>query len=253
MADEDDDYMGDLSKFLSSQPETSTNPPAKKVYNTSSSSKSTSLQPSKKRQKTLNWQQQRKQKREIKQAQEDEQTLASLESAIPQSNIGFKMLKQMGYTPGSGLGGSGRVEPVGVEIRRSRAGIGREDPIKEKMRREEELGLESKRREEELMADFGCRVKERWRSKRVVVNFYKAKGVLDQLENKEVVELEKKDDDDDGGDEEEEEEEVITEEDLHEILMKLRDNFHYCLFCGCQYESMDALLDNCPGINEDDH
>ncbi|KAJ0575337.1 putative G patch domain-containing protein [Helianthus annuus] len=203
MADEDDDYMGDLSKFLSSQPETSTNPPAKKVYNTSSSSsKSTSLQPSKKRQKTLNWQQQRKQKREIKQAQEDEQTLASLESAIPQSNIGFKMLKQMGYTPGSGLG--------------------------------------------------GCRVKERWRSKRVVVNFYKAKGVLDQLENKEVVELEKKDEDD-GGDEEEEEEEVITEEDLHEILMKLRDNFHYCLFCGCQYESMDALLDNCPGINEDDH
>ncbi|KAJ0917408.1 putative G patch domain-containing protein [Helianthus annuus] len=233
MADEDDDYMGDLSKFLSSQPETSTNPPAKKVYNTSNSSKSTSLQPSKKRQKTLNWQQQRKQKREIKQAQEDEQTLASLESAIPQSNIGFKMLTQMGYTPGSGLGGSGRVEPVGVEIRRSRAGIGREDPIKEKMRREEELGWESKRREEELMADFGCRVKERWRSKRVV-------------------ELEKKDEDD-GGDEEEEEEEVITEEDLHEILMKLRDNFHYCLFCGCQYESTDALLDNCPGINEDDH
>ncbi|KAJ0457168.1 putative G patch domain-containing protein [Helianthus annuus] len=131
------------------------------VYNTNTSSKSTSLQPSKKRQKPLNWQQQRKQKREIKQAQEDEQTLASLESAIPQSNIRLKMLKWMSYTLGSGLGGSGLVEPVGVEIQRSRAGIGREDPIKEKMRREEELGLESKRREEELIAYFGCRVKER--------------------------------------------------------------------------------------------
>ncbi|PWA60212.1 D111/G-patch domain-containing protein [Artemisia annua] len=136
------------------------------------------------------------------------------------------MLKQMGYTPGSGLGGSGRVEPVGVEIRRSRAGIGREDPVKEKLRKEEELAWENRRREEELMVDFGCRVKERWRNKRVVVNFHKAKGVLDQLENK---------------------------EDLHEILMKLRDDFRYCLFCGCQYESMEALLDNCPGINEDDH
>nr|GFC39966.1 G patch domain-containing protein 11 [Tanacetum cinerariifolium] len=41
--------------------------------------------------------------------------------------------------------------------------------------------------------------------------------------------------------------------DLHEILMKLRDDFRYCLFCGCQYESMEALLANCPGINEDDH
>ncbi|KAK1420752.1 hypothetical protein QVD17_22598 [Tagetes erecta] len=250
MADEDDDYMGDLSKFLSSQPESSTNPLAQKGSNISNSSKATGVQSSKKRQKFRNWQEQKKLKREIKQVEEDQRTLANLESAIPQSNIGFKMLKQMGYTPGSGLGGSGRVEPVGVEIRRSRAGIGREDPVKEKMRKEEELVRENKKKEEELMADFGCRVKERWRNKRVVVNFHKAKGVLDQLENKEVVVVEKKDDDEE---DEEEEEEVITEEDLLEILMKLRDNFQYCLFCGCQYESMDALLVNCPGINEDDH
>ncbi|KAL8236577.1 hypothetical protein R6Q59_017658 [Mikania micrantha] len=253
MAEEEDDYMGDLSKFLASEPKASVNPPAQKVASINSSSKSDSLNFSKKRPKPRNWQEQKKLKREIKQVQEDERTLANLESAIPQSNIGFKMLKQMGYTPGSGLGGSsgsGRIEPVGLEIRRSRAGIGREDPIKEKMRKEEELMLENKRKEEELMADFGCRVKERWQNKRVVVNFHKAKGVLDQLENKEVVEVEKKDDDDEGDDEEEE---VITEEDLHEILTKLRDNFQYCLFCGCQYESMDALLANCPGINEDDH
>ncbi|XP_076881600.1 uncharacterized protein LOC143529769 [Bidens hawaiensis] len=250
MADEDD-YMGDLSKFLSNASETA-NPPSKKVSSTNNSSKSTSLHPSKKRPKPRNWQEQRKLKREITQVEEDERTLANLESAIPQSNIGFKMLKQMGYTPGSGLGGSGRADPVGLEIRRSRAGIGRDDPIKEKMRKEEELVWENKKKEEELMADFGCRVKERWRNKRVVVNFYKAKGVLDQLENKEVVEVEKKDED--GNDDaEEEEEEVITEEDLHDILMKLRDNFQYCLFCGCQYESTDALLANCPGINEDDH
>ncbi|KAL7587467.1 hypothetical protein Lser_V15G38565 [Lactuca serriola] len=253
MAEEDDDYMGDLSQFLPSESQPSPNPPAQKVPNINGGNKATSLQSSKKRPKTRNWQEQRKLKREIKQVEEDERTLASLESAIPQSNIGFKMLKQMGYTPGSGLGGSGRAEPVGLEIRRSRAGIGREDPIKEKLRKDEEMLWEKRKKEEELMADFGCRVKERWRNKRVVVNFHKAKGVLDQLENKEVVEVEKKDDDDEKDDEDDEEEEVITEEDLHEVLMKLRDDFSYCLFCGCQYESMEALLANCPGINEDDH
>ncbi|KAI3514338.1 hypothetical protein L1887_12666 [Cichorium endivia] len=252
MVEEEDDYMGDLSQFLPSDPQAPPNPSTQKVPSINGSNKATTLPSSRKRPKTRNWQEQRKLKREIKQVEEDERTLANLESAIPQSNIGFKMLKQMGYTPGSGLGDSGRAEPVGLEIRRSRAGIGREDPIKEKLRKDEEMLWEKRKKEAELMADFGCRVKERWRNKRVVVNFHKAKGVLDQLENKEVVVVEKKDDDekDDG---EEEEEEVITDEDLQEILMKLRDDFHYCLFCGCQYESKEALLDNCPGINEDDH
>nr|XP_043621375.1 G patch domain-containing protein 11 [Erigeron canadensis] len=251
--EEDDDYMGDLSQFLPSQFPSS----PKKVPSTSSSSSKTTtkLQSSKKRPKNRNWQEKRKKKQQMEQVKEDERTLASLESAIPQSNIGFKMLKQMGYTPGSGLGdgGSGQVDPVGLEIRRSRAGIGREDPVKEKLRKEEELSWENRRREEELMLEFGSRVKERWKSKRVVVNFYKAKGVLDQLENKEVVEVEKNDFDDGQKEDEEEEEEVITEEDLLEILMKLRDDFRYCLFCGCQYESMEALSVSCPGIYEDDH
>lgn len=92
-------------------------------------------------------------------------------------------------------------------------------------------------------------------------------------------------------------------QDLLNILMKLRDQFHYCLFCGCkvkkivsnnsnysdhfwdpsvlncrynyaafimtisdvlnlhviccpctfQYESVEALMSECPGIDEDDH
>uniref|UniRef100_M1CXY7 Nucleic acid binding protein n=1 Tax=Solanum tuberosum TaxID=4113 RepID=M1CXY7_SOLTU len=41
--------------------------------------------------------------------------------------------------------------------------------------------------------------------------------------------------------------------DLLNTLMRLRDEYHYCLFCGCQYESTEALQSNCPGITEDDH
>ncbi|PQM39861.1 G patch domain-containing protein 11 [Prunus yedoensis var. nudiflora] len=103
------------------------------------------------------------------------------------------------------------------------------------------------------MEEFGSRKKSQWQSRRVVVNFKKAQAALDQLENKEVVPPEKNEDEEEEGGEEEEEEEEITEEDLLEILMKLRDEHRYCLFCGCQYESMEALLSHCPGADEDDH
>ncbi|MBA0650851.1 hypothetical protein Goklo_018229, partial [Gossypium klotzschianum] len=213
-----------------------------------------SSQPSKKKSKTLDWQEQRKIERERKQLEEDQQTLAKIDAPIPQSNIGFKLLKQMGYTPGSALGkeGSGRVEPVGLDIRRSRAGIGREDPLKEKRKREEIEFERKKKNEEALMAEFGSWQKSQWRSRRVVVNYKKAKAALDQLENKEVVVPKKNEEEEEGGQDEEEEEEV-TEEDLQDIVMKLRDEYQYCPFCGFQYESMEALLSSCPGTNEDDH
>lgn len=173
------------------------------------------VQSSKKQSKTLSWQERRRLERELKQQEEDEQTLVNVEAPIPQSNIGFKLLKQMGYTPGSALGKekSGRAEPVGFEIRRSRAGIGREDPHKEKRKKEEIVTQKKRRKEEVLMVEFGCRQKSQWRTRKVVVNFKKAKAALDQLENKEVLEPKKNEDEEEGEQEEEEEgEEEITEE-----------------------------------------
>ncbi|XP_021724005.1 G patch domain-containing protein 11-like [Chenopodium quinoa] len=245
--DEDEDYMGDLSKFITT--ESSQLPKPKKLA--PKTLPNSSQQPSKKKPKFQSWQHQK----ELKQLEEDKQTLENLQSAIPQSNIGFKLLKQMGYTPGKGLGkeGSvGREEPIGLEIRRSRAGIGREDPAKERVKREKVKEVWKKKTEEVMLEDFGVRQKMQWKSKRVVINYNKAKAALDQLENREpAVEPEKEEGDD--GEDEEEEEEVITEEDLLELLEKLREEHRYCLFCGCQYESMEALLSNCPGRNEDDH
>lgn len=175
------------------------------------SSEQVATQSSKKKSKTLNWQEQREINREKKQQEEDELTLAKIEVPIPQSNIGFKLLKQMGYTPGSSLGkeGAGRIEPVGLEIRRSRAGIGREDLHKEKRKREEIEMERNRRKEEALMTEFGSRQKSQWKSRRVTVNFHKAKATLDQLENKEVMPGK---DDNEEVEQEEEEEEEITEE-----------------------------------------
>ncbi|CAH9100717.1 unnamed protein product [Cuscuta europaea] len=394
--------MGDLSQFL--PPEAS--PSSEKV----SSNKLSVVSKSVNKRKPLSWQEQRILKRQQKQIEEDQQTLANLESAIPESNIGFKMLKQMGYIPGSSLGkdGSGRVEPVGLEIRRGRAGLGKEDSRLEKARIEKEKSEIGQKKEEELMVDFEHRQKERWKGRRVVVNFHKAEAVLAQLENREVVEeakekeegeeeeeeeeiiteedlltmlkekseigqkkeeelmvdfehrqkerwkgrrvvvnfhkaeavlaqlenrevVEEAKEKEEGeeeeeeeeiiteedlltmlkekseigqkkeeelmvdfehrqkerwkgrrvvvnfhkaeavlaqlenrevveeakekeeGEEEEEEEEIITEEDLLTMLMKLRDEYYYCLFCGCQYDSLEALAGDCPGVSEEDH
>ena len=71
--------------------------------------------------------------------------------------------------------------------------------------------MKKRKHEEALMEDFGSRQKSQWRSRRIVVNFEKAKAALDQLENREVVEP-KKNEEEGEGEEEEEEEEVITEE-----------------------------------------
>ncbi|KAM7272131.1 hypothetical protein ACFE04_031345 [Oxalis oulophora] len=248
--DDEDDYMGDISMFLPSQ-ETTVTKSSKIPFN---KKETLVIESSKKKFKAMNWQEKRKLERAKKQQKEDEQTLVNIEAPISQSNIGFKLLKQMGYTPGTSLGKegtSGRVEPVGIDIRRSRAGIGTEGHLKEKRKWEEIEAELMKRNEETLMEDFGYRQKLTWRSRRVVVNFRKAKGALDQLENREVVP--EKVEDEDGKQEDGEEEEEITEEDLQDILMKLRDEHLYCLFCGFQYESSEALLSNCPGINEDDH
>lgn len=174
-----------------------------------------SVQPPNKKSKFFNWQEQRKLERERKRQEEDEQTLVNIQAPIPQSNIGFKLLKQMGYTPGSALGkeGSGRAEPVGLEIRRSRAGIGREDPYKEKKKQEVFRAEKKQKKVECLMSEFGSRQKSQWQSRRIVINYHKAKAALDQLENKEFLEPEKNEDENDQ--EKEEEEEVITEEVSH--------------------------------------
>lgn len=47
---------------------------------------------------------------------------------IPDTNIGNKMLQNMGWTPGSGLGagGDGRKDPVIAYLRNGRTGLGYE-------------------------------------------------------------------------------------------------------------------------------
>ena len=55
---------------------------------------------------------------------------ADVRQKLPEKNKGFKLLQQMGWKEGSGLGreGQGRVDPVLVEERGERRGLGCHEP-----------------------------------------------------------------------------------------------------------------------------
>lgn len=56
-----------------------------------------------------------------------------LQTSLDASNKGFAMLQKMGYKQGQSLGkaNEGRVEPVPIEVKEGRGGLGRETVLKE--------------------------------------------------------------------------------------------------------------------------
>ena len=99
-------------------------------------------------------QERRRQERERKQREEDARTMAGLAEAIPESNVGFRMLKQMGYDPGA----RGAAEPVGIEVRRSRAGLGAEPAAAPAPAEKTRKAVEMERRlQEEMMGELRAR------------------------------------------------------------------------------------------------
>jgi hypothetical protein len=223
-ADADDDYMGDLSHFLPPSPSRSLgvrkHPPVPAGHARGQA----------KRAKGLPWKERRRQERERSQREEDARTLAGMAEAIPESNVGFKLLKQMGYDPASR---GGDAEPVGIEIRRSRAGLGAEPPVSaaplpqpSEPKTREEVEKERKR-EEEMVEELRARKSTQWKGRRLVWDYRKADAALAQLENREVAPL-AHDSEEKKGDEEEEE--VITEEVAMSHCSVILSLLHHPLF-----------------------
>ncbi|XP_020396442.1 uncharacterized protein, partial [Zea mays] len=152
--DADADYMGDLSRFLPPSPSSS---PLKNLGRRKQPSMQAQAQPRAKHGKGVPWQERRRQERERKQREEDARTMAGLTEAIPKSNVGFRMLKQMGYDPDSRTGAG--AEPVSIEIRHSRAGLGAEEPVLAltsslaPVEKPREVSEQERRQQEEMAAE----------------------------------------------------------------------------------------------------
>ncbi|KAI5084388.1 hypothetical protein GOP47_0000557 [Adiantum capillus-veneris] len=172
---DDDDYMGDLSRFL--QPHelllSVDNHVQKRSFDTSELSK-----------------QQRKKLRLAQQQKEEDQNRSEgLGSAISSSNKGFKMMQQMGYKPGISLRkhGQGSLEPINVDVKRSPSGLGRDHVEKAQEQLKAKLAEfkhdMEKRKQVELKSEFQERRKASWKGRKIVRDYRKAQTALQHLED----------------------------------------------------------------------
>ena len=96
----------------------------------------------------------------------------ALATALPTTSKGFQMMAKLGFKQGSGLGPegnvSGRLEPLGVEIKGDRGGVGLSSEQKRKIQVEAEAGAKKVRAEQAGFRERLAQEKERTRMERLV-------------------------------------------------------------------------------------
>ncbi|XP_026133587.1 G patch domain-containing protein 11 [Carassius auratus] len=262
MADEDDDYMSDA--FLKQIPDV--RPGVPMVKRQKEALKKEALH------KEKNAQNRQKSYRE----QEKESRESALQSSISSQNKGFALLQKMGYKAGQGLGkqGAGRVEPVPLNIKTDRGGIGMEELKKRKADEE----LQNYRRkvqmkqqgEKKSIEDFRVRKRtereerqtqgDLWKSQKACEQLDSQKGITvprdswywpEALKEEEEELLEEEETKAEGSDDEEEE--LTPLDKLQFLTSYLRGAHFYCIWCGTAYNDEEDLGSNCPGDTAADH
>ncbi|XP_077287540.1 G patch domain-containing protein 11 isoform X2 [Arctopsyche grandis] len=195
---------------------------------------------------------------------EAERRQQGLQKPINSSNKGFSLLQKMGYKPGQGLGKteSGISEPISINIKANRFGLGRETVLKEIADwKTKKKGQKLARTEEICDIDtFRKRVAEKAQEKQTQCDLFQSQRVCQGLDRDNGITspdelwfwpIESKDDDDPDISEPE----IIFEPDeqLRLLTSYLRKCYHYCTWCGTKFEDGDDLSNNCPGSSRDDH
>ncbi|CAO3593362.1 unnamed protein product [Absidia cylindrospora] len=224
-----------------------------------------------------------KPRRELEQEAREE----GLQKQLTGDNKGMKMMMKMGFKQGSGLGKdgqTGRQEPIAVELKQNRGGIGIDTLQKRKLAQEEHEALEKRKKLDmdpllyrEQMAEKAKEGK-RLRQMTAAVHICQKKDEEKEIEHNILWTLlpkryEDNDDDETEDDKQEEKEEESQEkvdlpyteeqvdelkslpldEQLGQLVDYLRSHYDYCFWCGAQYDSEEDLNTNCPGLTEDDH
>ncbi|KAL3873613.1 hypothetical protein ACJMK2_036709 [Sinanodonta woodiana] len=120
---------------------------------------------------------------------EKEHREKGLEKAISSDNKGFSMLQKMGFKPGMALGklGTGRSEPIPLEVKTGRTGLGHEAEQKRKRdaktARLSFLAEKRKKMERSSQQEFSQRQKERFDQKTAWLDLRKSQKVCEQLDS----------------------------------------------------------------------
>jgi len=180
------------------------------------------------------------------------------------------MLMKMGYKPGQGIGKtqSGMIEPIPVEVKADRQGLGKTTKRKE---------LHNCRNTPAKIdnidtKNFRSRIAQEKIEQLQKRDLYKSQKVCQELDTRENIQepdeswfwlwpenkKEKTDDDDDNDDDDtnniDENNESLDDVEKLEILTKyLRKKYFYCIWCGTEFNNEEDLRDDCPGDTRNDH
>ncbi|XP_044070946.1 G patch domain-containing protein 11 isoform X2 [Siniperca chuatsi] len=262
MSDEDEDYMSDafLTKIQDVKPGVSMVRRVKEALKKETQQKETNI---KNRQKTFK-------------EQEKESREAALQNSISNENKGFALLQKMGYKAGQGLGkqGAGRVDPIPLNIKTDRGGIGMEEVKKRKAEEELEHYRQKVRakqqNETKSLEDFRSRVRTEREERKIEGDLRRSQCACEQLDSQKGITVPREDwywpkaeiDGEEDGLKEEEEEEDEEEEEIVELTSfdklqiltsYLRGIHFYCIWCGTTYNDEEDLCSNCPGDTAADH
>lgn len=204
---------------------------------------------------------------------EEERRLEGLNSALTSSNKGFALLQKMGYKPGMVIGKEGRnasgtqlQEPIKVNIKSDRGGLGRETEIKEQMEKQNELFLRRKTiREEEVVAlqqNYQQFIRNKLTSKFIQKDLWKSQKICEQLNKENDIQEpsevwfwtpqkkdnEEENENDEDVDDYDEEDDILEPADKLLILTSyLRNTYCYCIWCGTKFNDQSDMKQNCPG------
>ena len=119
-------------------------------------------------------------------AEAEKNRQAALARSIPEESKGAKMMAKLGYKPGSALGAGtntgARLEPIGVEVKEGREGVGALSEKKRKFRNEVEKAEEGEKRRKETEGDYRERVSREREEKRAEGMWWGAMKVLQGLD-----------------------------------------------------------------------
>ncbi|XP_014676304.1 PREDICTED: G patch domain-containing protein 11-like [Priapulus caudatus] len=205
-----------------------------------------------------------------KKQQEREMRDSGLSKAITQDNKGFALLQKMGYQPGMALGrdaSKGRLEPVGIQIKAGRGGLGQETAIKERQVEVETMraSWKGKRKmmDQNLKEEFMKKQRGKLEDRDIERDLKQSQLVCYQLDEREEVDVpvepwfwpavimkgeeEEEDDVDEEDEAKEESTDIEPKEKLEYLTCYLRNRHTYCLWCGTTYTDQEDMKQNCPG------
>jgi len=193
-----------------------------------------------------------------------------LKTSLGSDNKGSKMLEKMGFKKGMNLGkkGDGRSEPVPIELKSGRTGLGLEAHRKRKQDQAVIAQAWRAKQRQKMEATFRERLTGRNIDKQFEKDLYKSQKACQHLDDAKGLEgpviafywpngwdrlVEDEEEDVEEEKEEEEEEEMETSEKLTALTAYLREEHFYCIWCGTAYNDGDDLESNCPGGTAADH